>query len=476
MYVHEACNLARAAQSDGLHQPSIHDLAKCGAFGASAQNELRDLHRLHDRMWGVGVQPQIIKLTLKNENRAGNHVVDLPVIAPYEMFHHLYNNGNFSRNMVGDGCIDLAHYWSVAMRQPWAVGHPLKGKPHLWKFAIPIVWFTDGAEFAKGSQTEGVVFQWSSAVVEGISSMESKYLAAFLIGDTFAPETNDELVAYLCWCGQVLLDGKFPASDFYDVPWPLGSWRWMQRGKSIAGPCVGAFCAVTHDAKARYLTHKFVNFYNCNYICESCMACSHIQRLTWTNFRSDAPWRKYRVTHEQYMDIIPAVVQSPWAKMPRWHLSRCLFDWMHCNHLGVGRDATAQVAVDLCKWGYLGPGTLDEQLQLLWVQYRRWCKRLKMPFSRRRFSCKVMGVSDEYSYPEMNGRTKAAHIKPLVHFLAHRAKSVIGRNAADTQAESRAWMIWGLAEAMYVCDTAGFQQLVHVQFVGRSWSIFPGMF
>jgi hypothetical protein len=458
MYVHEACSLARAAVADGLQHGSLTQLARLGARGAQPQNEQRDFHRLHDRTWGAGLEPQLVALTLKNENRSGNHRVDVPLIAPYEMFHHLYEHGNFRRNMLGDGSVNLREYWSLAMSQPWAANHPLQGKPEVWPWAIPIVWFTDGAEFTKGSQTEGVVYQWSSAIVEGITSMESKYLTAFLVGDTCLPITNDELVAYFAWCSKVWLAGRFPDTDFYGSPWPEGSWRCAMKNKPIAGPYFGVFSAVTHDAKARYETHHFANYYNCNYICESCLACVHPGRLSYCNFRKDAPWRNYRISHERYLQITPASIVSPWSQIPGWHLSRCLLDWMHCNHLGVGRDVTAQIAFDLCTWGYIGPGTLDEQLQRLWLQYRRWARKHKVPYSRRRFNSKVMGLNTEYAFPEMNSRTKAAHIKPLVHFLAMKARNAVGQKPADEHASLRAWTIWGLADTMFVFDTAGPHQ------------------
>jgi hypothetical protein len=130
---------------------------------------------------------------------------------------------------------------------------------------------------------------------------------------------------------------------------------------------------------------------------------------------------------------------------------------MHTVHLGIAKDVVAQVAVDLCRHNYMGPGTLDDQLKMLWLQYRRWCKRNRIPYSRRRFSAKIMGVSDadKYCYPEMNSRTKAAHMKPLIRFLAHKTVTTLGQQAADVQAELRSVTIWGLAEVMFIFDRGG---------------------
>ena len=65
-----------------------------------------------------------------------------------------------------------------------------------------------------------------------------------------------------------------------------------------------------------------------------------------------------------------------------------------------------------------------------------------------------MSVFDNLSFPVMNSRTKAAHVKPLIHFLAFKSNSVLGERPEDSDAELRAVAIWGLADMMYVFDTS----------------------
>jgi hypothetical protein len=253
--VHDGCELARAVVDDGLLHPDVVALAKLGAEGNCPQNELRDLHRLHDRNWGQGLQPQYIDLTLKSENRTGDTVVRVPVIAPHEAFHHLWVSGDFERTLLADGRVSLQEYWECAMSQDWCANHPLRDKPDMWPFAVPIVWFTDGAEFSKSSQAEAVIFQWSSAIVEGMTSLSCKFLCSFLVGDTFSEKTNDELVAYFAWSQTIMMSGRFPDKDFYGVDWPTSSWQHSKRGEPLAGPYIGVFSACAHDAKARVATH-----------------------------------------------------------------------------------------------------------------------------------------------------------------------------------------------------------------------------
>ena len=455
IYVHEGCEVARAAVRDGLAHPSVQHLAVLGAGGRRPQRELRDFHRLHDRTWGPGLEPTIIKLKLLNHTiHGGIRDVAVPIIAPHELFHHLYANGNFERFMLGAGNTSLNEYWSAAMGCEWTQTHPLRNQPHMWPFAVPIVWFTDGAEFSKSSASEGVVWTWSSAMVAGVNSVDSKMLGAFLVGDQVVEETNDELIRFFAWSQEVMMRGSFPERDFYGQEYTSG-WRQQMKNKSLAGPYIGAFCAVTHDAKARYETHKFVNYYLCKYICDQCFACSS-GPLLYSDFNLSARWRSHRVSWEQYLAITPVRRRSPWCSMPGFVHSRALYDFMHCMHLGCGKDAAAQCAVDVCLYGYMGGGSLGEQLHRLWLQYRRWCKNNRVPYTRNRFSCRIMSIAEnDVRYPKLHSRIKAAYTKSIIRFMATKAQQVRGKNPADEDADLRSVMMWGLADCMYVFDVGG---------------------
>jgi hypothetical protein len=148
MYAHEACELARAAVADGLVHDSLTQLAGLGNRGRRPQHELRDLHRLHDKIWGAGLQPQEIWVQLLNENRVGLKWQKIPVLCPYEVFHFLHKEGDWQKSMLGD--IDFRTYWSNIFTQDWAANHPLRSRQDLWDTAVPISWFTDGAEFSRG--------------------------------------------------------------------------------------------------------------------------------------------------------------------------------------------------------------------------------------------------------------------------------------------------------------------------------------
>ena len=182
--------------------------------------------------------------------------------------------------------------------------------------------------------------------------------------------------------------------------------------------------------------------------------------LVYTDFRSCAAWRRHPVTHDMYLNITPPEVRSPWCAVPSFNIKRCHFDLMHTVHLGVGKDLAAQIAFELCSFGYLGGGSLDDQLMILWLQFRRWARKHKLPFNRR-FDHTSIGMPKEtqaqqYHFPEMSSRVKAAQIKPLLHFLAYRCREVLSRqNPSDMHAGLRAWTAWGMSKMLYVFDSGG---------------------
>ena len=138
-----------------------------------------------------GLQPQYLKLTLSSELGEGTEVVDTPVLAPYEVLHWLQRDGDFARSCLPtDPSLTLEKYWQTLLSPAWAKTHPLFGKRHLWQHTLPIAYFTDGAGVYKASAAEGVIYSWSSIVADGIGALDSRFLAAFVVGDLMVPETR----------------------------------------------------------------------------------------------------------------------------------------------------------------------------------------------------------------------------------------------------------------------------------------------
>ena len=109
------------------------------------------MQRLHT----TGIKPQSLTLTLLDQNDVPSDVAT-DALAPYEILHFLYEDGQFSESLLSDK-MPLHTYWETLMKHDWTIDHPMRGRPDLWGTTIPLVYFTDGAEFSKSSAAEGFV-------------------------------------------------------------------------------------------------------------------------------------------------------------------------------------------------------------------------------------------------------------------------------------------------------------------------------
>ena len=131
------------------------------------------------------------------------------------------------------------------------------------------------------------------------------------------------------------------------------------------------YFACRFDNKARAEANAFSRWYQCRFICESCMAQRPTERydhaLTYRDFRYGLPRHLTEVSHETYLATEPA--PSPWARVPGWTLGTCLHDIMHNVYLGVGRDLVSSLLADFLDHDCLAPaGTLEEKLKQFSVE------------------------------------------------------------------------------------------------------------
>ena len=108
--------------------------------------------------------------------------------------------------------------------------------------------------------------------------------------------------------------------------------------------------------------------------------------------------------------------------------------------------------------GYMGGGTIDEKLKVLYIRYRRWCKKHRIPYCRKLFSARLLCInpsSPQAAFPCLTQRVKAAYCKTLIHYLAFATNKYLAHKSwNDDRAEVRATMCYGLAKACWVMDHA----------------------
>ena len=314
--VAKGCRYARLAAQQ-CDDSATQALASLGAAGKHPKNVERDFHRVTKVPWGLRVNPMFMELTLQSHLEHVPRKVQQPFFAPHEILHMWYsrNEPMFIEKVIGpEGLPGLKQYWMAALEQPWGKAHPVGRIPeHLLSFCVPILWHSDGAEFSNSS--EAVIYSCASAMTS-VCSWDCSMLLTFQVADSMQPCTNDEIVAIANWCGEVLVSGTFPALDHTGAPWAPGSWRSSVAGTRFAGPFVFAFAGVKGDMKNRRETHKFARHYGCNFMCDFCGACKHIDQLRWTDFSASAMWRRTLTEHETYIRSTPKSSLSPWAKHP----------------------------------------------------------------------------------------------------------------------------------------------------------------
>ena len=174
---------------------------------------------------------------------------------------------------------------------------------------------------------------------------------------------------YFAYCFQVIDSGVMPYTGFYNEPFSNTSKRGELAGKPIMGKWKLVYSGSKSDGKARKEMNNFKRWWKCLHVCDSCDAqnptCEHFEPdLSYTNFGIDAMWRDTIITHDEYMLRDNDV--SPFSVIEGWRKEMVLRDWLHLDPLGVGRDVGGSLIKSFYKRGELGPGTIDEQLRVLW--------------------------------------------------------------------------------------------------------------
>ncbi len=95
---------------------------------------------------------------------------------------------------------------------------------------------------------------------------------------------------------------------------------------------------------------------------------------------------------------------------------------MHDEFLGIIRDQTASIIYEFLKLGVLGGGQQDYVLRCLHVDMQQWCTNngIAKPVGKI-FSKETFGRGKKKAaYVELNSSYKAASVKTVAIYLAHR--------------------------------------------------------
>lgn len=191
-----------------------------------------------------------------------------------------------------------------------------------------------------------------------------------------------------------------------------------------------AYFGFRADAKARKECHKFERNYQCNQICEVCLAERPNKygdpALTFKNFYSDAAHLLTSLTHAEY--LATSNHQSPWENMPGFHVKSCFRDPMHTLFLGTAKDLLASCLGLWCRNGYIEGPNLAEQLRWVSATQREYCKAAGLRATFKTFTPANTNLDKRSEFPEIGSAFKAATIKTSIWFFAKLSSEIAASN------------------------------------------------
>jgi hypothetical protein len=391
----------------------------------SSEHTERNMHRALKKQ--LGILPYEVSLTLKNKKTGTMMLTKVNMVLPHEMFARVYSSGmcNFQKCIIGFEPNGLQHFWD---RMGEAV-------PHFWdnncglqsslqNMCVPISFHSDGVVIFKYG--EMTIWSWSCPIVRG-EALHTKHVVCVVPTSLLAPNTEAEIVQILAWSLMSLKHGVFPSENHLGSDWDSvgDNFRHNLSGKQLAANYRGIFMFWKGDHKERKRVHQLQRSWQSNYICERDMAAKHVTELSFGDTTATAGWRL-----TSFGPHLDTVTLSPWKLIPTFSHERVLDDLMHILYLGIGRDLTASIIVDLCQRGEI------VSPEALWYNLREWSSQNKLFFNSPIFTMTSLGRKSGKSFPSMDSQVKASNMKVLIKYLAvltsQRVENVAGLPDFDT--------------------------------------------
>ena len=185
-----------------------------------------------------------------------------------------------------------------------------------------------------------MVCTFGSAVIHK-SPWDSRLLLYTTDNARSCSNTYDTLDTWIAWSFCELAHGCW----FQHSPWgePMGR-RNGRAGELIADGWIGVLWAHRGDEKALAKSLHVKNSWVSEEVCFSCRASRLSESsLLYTTFGRSAPHRQTIINDLQSFFELRAS-NSPWIRIPGFHPSMIVYDWLHVLDLSLIPDAAASVA------------------------------------------------------------------------------------------------------------------------------------
>jgi hypothetical protein len=372
-------------------------------------------------------------------------------LAPYEVFAAIHSFGpQFNHFFLGhDGAVGVGDYWT---QYGMSMDHHIPREHASAQGSyIPLYVHSDGGEVYNNEEYS--IWSWSSALVQGCNTWDYKFFMCMVPERRkFLEVTESEIVDFLVWNIQVLESKKFPSHDHLQRL--LTGNRAHLAGQALAGDWGAAFVAHLGDLKERVKLHRLSRNYQCNFMCEKCVAHRYNAFANGYDFGPNAVWRQLEVSHETYLLSTPEHSRSPFCRLRSWTIHRNRPDLLHGVWLGIAKDVCGQFMFDIVTM-YMSDD-MSANLVMIHRQMLEWYREQGMHCGVPVFRQTTLSWKDQDDIPVLEAKMKGAHSKLVFLYLSWLSVMIVN-SGVDTSpyAVLRATMLCSLSDVIKVFDHSG---------------------
>ena len=362
--------IARAGETDGIHDPLLHKIASAGNSGVWPANCRRDILGRCCSYVGALVPTQFQLQYKKFDLGYSTSSLDYmwsSLLNPLQVIEVMFQKQKNKWQDIMQGC---RAFWSnVHAADPKLRNHPVLKKKKWQHRCIPIIFWGDGAEFSKKNNSSLVILAWKPLVDLGYTL--PLYLLTLFTKQNFnsssAPKEDTQTVlwSWVHFFLQAFYRGVHPPSQLDGSPWPAKSFEEKWAGQPLCdGECFGMIWDVAADW-VFYAQDLGLPSPTAKEFCWLCKANRHPMEqsnsVPWTDFSDDAVY----LTTFDLMNVKPSD-HILWT-LPGLSRFMALGDWMHTVDQGVGSHLCGSCCFDL--WSE-GEGTQESRLKQLWASLK----------------------------------------------------------------------------------------------------------
>lgn len=433
-------------------------------------NAERNFHRWAARQMWHKFLPEPFDFTVRLadhacELKAGKTMIH-SCLLPHESFSCLWMNARPVFDELFGSAEELRKWWDGAadLDDEWYRNHPVI-RSSLPEHRVPIGLHGDDA--GVHGQEQVLVITWN-ALTKKMPTIDNRIVFTMLrCRDILGSTTMNVIYNVLRWSLEALAIGRHPSCDHNGKMFGQSyePKRFMLAGTPLA-PVSGnnfmraAFGEIRGDWK--WLKEAFyfhAHYGKPDFICHRCeaskIAGSSSHSWRYTDFRRCAAHRGSCYSHADWMRMYQrAAIVSPLIFIVGFHMTRIVFDMMHCVDLGWLQVLVPSLLKNLVEIKWFAGENTEARYSTAFRKYKVWAKRNKIKsLVKKRFSHKSWGTGDK-GWPRVSQlQAKAAAMRSLLYFFEEELE---GPNAAKTDLDAlRYLMVHHLCEADRCCRRAG---------------------